>query len=105
MNIGIIGTGLMGSAIAERLIERGFTVFVHNRTKQRSDSLVRKGGIRIGTPLELGKKCNYVIISVTDGNAVKEILFGNNGLIYSNNNQLSIIDTMYSFAGRFHILC
>ena len=93
MNIGIIGTGLMGSAIAERLIERGFNVFVHNRTKQRSDALVRKGGIRIGNPSELGKKCNYVIISVTDGNAVKEILFGNNGLIYSNNNQLSIIDT------------
>ena len=93
MNIGIIGTGLMGSAIAERLIERGFTVYVHNRTKQRSDALVRKGGIRIGNPSELGKKCNYVIISVTDGNAVKEILFGNNGLINSNNNQLSIIDT------------
>ena len=93
MNIGIIGTGLMGSAIAERLIERGFTVYIHNRTKQRSDPLVRKGGIRIGNPSELGKKCNYVIISVTDGNAVKEILFDNNGLIYSNNNQLSIIDT------------
>ncbi|MDW0322901.1 MAG: NAD(P)-dependent oxidoreductase [Nitrososphaeraceae archaeon] len=93
MNIGIIGTGLMGSAITERLIERGFTVYVHNRTKQRSDALVRKGGIRIGNPSELGKKCNYVIISVTDGNAVKEILFGNNGLINSNNNQLSIIDT------------
>ena len=93
MNIGIIGAGLMGSAIAERLIDRGFTVYVHNRTKQRSDALVRKGGIRIGNPSELGKKCNYVIISVTDGNAVKEILFGNNGLIYSNNNQLSIIDT------------
>jgi 3-hydroxyisobutyrate dehydrogenase-like beta-hydroxyacid dehydrogenase len=93
MNIGIIGTGLMGSAIAERLIERGFTVYVHNRTKQRSDALVRKGGIRIGNPSDLGKKCNYVIISVTDGNAVKEILFGNNGLIYSNNSELSIIDT------------
>jgi 3-hydroxyisobutyrate dehydrogenase-like beta-hydroxyacid dehydrogenase len=93
MNIGIIGTGLMGSAIAQRLIERGFTVYVHNRTKQRSDALVRIGGIRIGNPLELGKKCSYVIISVTDGNAVKEILFGNNGLTYSNNSQLSIIDT------------
>ena len=93
MNIGIIGTGLMGSAIAERLLERGFTVYIHNRTKQRSDPLVRKGGIRVGNPSELGKKCNYVIISVTDGNAVKEILFDNNGLIYSNNNQLSIIDT------------
>ena len=93
MNIGIIGTGLMGSAIFERLLERGFTVYIHNRTKQRADPLVRKGGIRVGNPSELGKKCNYVIISVTDGNAVKEILFGNNGLIYSNNNQLSIIDT------------
>jgi 3-hydroxyisobutyrate dehydrogenase-like beta-hydroxyacid dehydrogenase len=93
MNIGIIGTGLMGSAIAERLIDRGFTVYVHNRTKQRSDALVRKGGISIGNPSDLGKKCNYVIISVTDGNAVKEILSGNNGLIYSNNTQLSIIDT------------
>ena len=93
MNIGIIGTGLMGSAIAQRLMERGFTVYVHNRTKQRSDGLVRIGGIRIGNPLELGKKCSYVIISVTDGNAVKEILFGNNGLIYSNNSELSIIDT------------
>jgi 3-hydroxyisobutyrate dehydrogenase len=93
MNIGIIGTGLMGSAIAERLIERGFTVYVHNRTKQRSEALVRKGGISIGNPSDLGKKCNYVIISVTDGNAVKEILFGNNGLIYSNNTQLSIVDT------------
>lgn len=93
MNIGIIGTGLMGSAIAERLLERGFTVYIHNRTKQRSDPLVKKGGIRVGNPSGLGKKCNYVIISVTDGNAVKEILFGNNGLIYSNNNQLSIIDT------------
>lgn len=93
MNIGIIGTGLMGSAIAERLIERGFTVYVHNRTKQRSDALVRKGCIRIGNPLELGKKCDYVIISVTDGNAVKEILFRNEGLIHSNNKQLCIIDT------------
>lgn len=93
MNIGIIGTGLMGSAIFERLLERGFTVYIHNRTKQRADPLVRKGGIRVGNPSELGKKCNYVIISVTDGNAVKEILFDNNGLIYSNNNQLSIIDT------------
>jgi 3-hydroxyisobutyrate dehydrogenase-like beta-hydroxyacid dehydrogenase len=93
MNIGIIGTGLMGSAISERLIDRGFTVYVHNRTKQRSDALVRKGGISIGNPSDLGKKCNYVIISVTDGNAVKEILSGNNGLIYSNNTQLSIIDT------------
>jgi len=93
MNIGIIGTGLMGSAIAHRLIERGFTVFLYNRTKGRSDALVKKGAIRMGHPSELGRKCNFVIISVTDGQAVKEMLFGDNGLDKSNNKRLIVVDT------------
>lgn len=93
MNIGIIGTGLMGSAIAHRLIERGFKVFLYNRTKGRSDSLVKKGAIRMGYPSDLGRKCNFVIISVTDGQVVKEMLFGDNGLVNSNNKRLIVVDT------------
>ena len=93
MNIGIIGTGLMGSAIAHRLIERGFKVFLYNRTKGSSDSLVKKGAIRMGYPSDLGRKCNIVIISVTDGQAVKEMLFGDNGLVNSNNKRLIVVDT------------
>ncbi|MGV8107160.1 MAG: NAD(P)-dependent oxidoreductase [Nitrososphaerota archaeon] len=93
MNIGIIGTGLMGSAIAHRLIERGFKVFLYNRTKGRSDALVKKGAIRMGYPSDLGRKCNFVIISVTDGKAVREMLFGDNGLINSNNKRLIVVDT------------
>ena len=93
MNIGIIGTGLMGSAIAHRLIERGFKVFLYNRTKGRSDSLIKKGAIRMGYPSDLGRKCNFVIISVTDGKAVKEMLFGDNGLVNSNNKRLIVVDT------------
>jgi len=93
MNIGIIGTGLMGSAIAHRLIERGFKVFLYNRTKGRSDSLIKKGAIRMGYPSDLGRKCNFVIISVTDGQVVKEMLFGDNGLVNSNNKRLIVVDT------------
>jgi 3-hydroxyisobutyrate dehydrogenase-like beta-hydroxyacid dehydrogenase len=93
MNIGIIGTGLMGSAIAHRLIERGFKVFLYNRTKGRSEALVKKGAIRMVYPSELGRKCNFVLISVTDGQAVKEMLFGDNGLVKSNNRRLIVVDT------------
>ena len=93
MNIGIIGMGLMGSAIAHRLIERGFKVFLYNRTKGRSDALVKKGAIRMGYPSDLGRKCNFVIISVTDGKVVKEMLFGDNGLVNSNNKRLIVVDT------------
>jgi 3-hydroxyisobutyrate dehydrogenase len=93
MNIGIIGTGLMGSAIAHRLIEKGFQVFLYNRTKGRATALVKMGAVQTEYPSDLGRKCDYVIISVTDGNAVKEILFGENGLVSSKNRNLVIIDT------------
>jgi 3-hydroxyisobutyrate dehydrogenase len=93
MNIGIIGTGLMGSAIAHRLIEKGFQVFLYNRTKGRATALVKMGAVQTDYPSDLGRKCDYVIISVTDGNAVKEILFGENGLVNSKNRNLVVIDT------------
>lgn len=93
MKIGVIGTGLMGSAIAYRLIERGFQVFLYNRTRERAKALVKMGAIQTEHPSELGRKCNLVIISVTDGSAVKEILFGENGLINSKNTKLLVVDT------------
>ena len=93
MNIGIIGNGLMGSAISRRLIQRGFNVYVYNRTKRGSNVVSKKGLIYVEHPIELGKMCNYVIISVTDGDAVKETLFGNNGLANCNNKRLNVIDT------------
>lgn len=93
MNIGVVGTGLMGSAIAHRLIERGFQTFLYNRTKERAMALVKKGAIQTEYPSDLGRKCDYVIISVTDGVALKEILFGKNGLVDSKNGKLIVIDT------------
>jgi 3-hydroxyisobutyrate dehydrogenase and related beta-hydroxyacid dehydrogenases len=93
MNIGIIGNGLMGSAIGHRLLERGFQIYLYNRTKERSNALVKKGAIRMEQPSMVGKECNFVIISVTDGQAVKEILFGDNGLVNCNNKRLTVVDT------------
>lgn len=93
MNIGIIGNGLMGSAIAHRLLERGFQIYLYNRTKKKSNVLVNRGAIRLVHPSTIGKKCNFVIISVTDGHAVKEVLFGDNGLVNCHNQELTVIDT------------
>jgi 3-hydroxyisobutyrate dehydrogenase len=93
MNIGVIGNGLMGSAMAHRLLERGFQVYLYNRTKERSNALVNNGATRMEHPSTIGKKCNFVIISVTNGQAVKEILFSPNGLVNCNNKRLTVIDT------------
>ncbi len=93
MKIGIVGNGLMGSAIAHRLLKRGFEVYLYNRSKERSNALVKEGAIRMEHPMMLGKECDYVIVSVTDGYAVKQVLFGENGLIHCNNKQLTVVDT------------
>jgi 3-hydroxyisobutyrate dehydrogenase len=93
MNIGIIGNGLMGSAIGHRMLERGFQIYLYNRTKERSNALVKKGAIRMQQPSMVGKECNFVIISVTDGQAVKEILFSDNGLVNCKNKRLTVVDT------------
>lgn len=59
--IGLIGTGLFGSAIAERLLADGFAVQVHNRTREKADPLLAKGAKWSDNPL---LECQRVIFSV-----------------------------------------
>ncbi len=43
MKLGFIGTGVMGAAIAGHLLDGGHELFVYNRTKAKTDDLVKKG--------------------------------------------------------------
>jgi 3-hydroxyisobutyrate dehydrogenase-like beta-hydroxyacid dehydrogenase len=43
MKIGIIGTGVMGSAMAEGLLKSGFSVVVYNRTASKTAQLASIG--------------------------------------------------------------
>ena len=55
MDVGIIGTGLLGSAIAKRIVSSGHKVHAYNRTRQKAEPL-RKLGIEIeDSPEELAK--------------------------------------------------
>ena len=38
--VAVIGTGLFGTAVADRLLADGFPVFVHNRTREKADPLL-----------------------------------------------------------------
>ena len=42
-NVGMIGLGLMGTALTERLLQAGYTVWVHNRTREKAEPLVARG--------------------------------------------------------------
>ena len=54
MNIGIVGTGLMGSQIALRLAHKGYKVTVFNRDKSKAEKLRSANGSLFESKATLG---------------------------------------------------
>lgn len=71
--IGVIGLGLMGTAITERLLERGYVTHVWNRTRDKADSFIHRGALWSENPLV---DCERVIVSLYSSEVVEEVLRG-----------------------------
>ena len=62
----ILGTGRMGSAMAERLAGQGVEVVVYNRTPDRATALAKRIGAGVATtPAEAASRADVVITMVT----------------------------------------
>src|SRR5919112_781679 len=91
MKVGIAGLGLMGSGITRRLINSGHAVSIYNRTTSKAQHFSNKATMAL-SPRELAEGCDLVITVVTDFDAVKNLLFGTNGVIESGNPNLVVAD-------------
>ena len=91
MRVGVAGLGLMGSAIATRLVNTEHAVSVYNRSSSKSERFSKSATVAF-SPKELGSNCDLVITIVTDFNAVKEVLLGKEGIIESTNHSLIVAD-------------
>ncbi len=69
--VGMIGLGLMGTALAERLLEGGYAVYVWNRTRQKAEPLLARGAHWADNPLAV---CDRVLISLYTTHTVEEVL-------------------------------
>jgi 3-hydroxyisobutyrate dehydrogenase-like beta-hydroxyacid dehydrogenase len=69
--VGVIGLGLMGTAMTERLLEAGFAVYVYNRTRQKADPLLAQGAQWADNPIAI---CDRVILSLYTTEVVEEVL-------------------------------
>jgi 3-hydroxyisobutyrate dehydrogenase-like beta-hydroxyacid dehydrogenase len=72
--VSVIGTGNMGSALAEALLTTGFAVTVWNRTVAKAELLVEKGAVLAGSPVEAALKSERTIVCVTDQDAYVSII-------------------------------
>ncbi len=78
MKLGLIGTGLMGKPIAQKLIEAKYELNVYNRTKSKTDELAKLGAKAYSNVLDFAKNTDTIILMLSNYNAIDEVLFDSN---------------------------
>lgn len=69
--VAVLGTGLMGSAAAERLASKGFEVILWNRTRSKAEGLAGRIGARVaGSVEEALDRAEYSIAFLADDDAL-----------------------------------
>ncbi|XP_030836525.1 putative oxidoreductase GLYR1 isoform X1 [Strongylocentrotus purpuratus] len=79
--IGFIGLGLMGTGMAMNLIKAGHKVTVWNRTSEKCEEFVKAGATQAETVSDLVASCDITFSMVSDSEAVRAIVFGENGVL------------------------
>jgi len=79
VNIGVIGTGLMGAPMTLRLMSSGHRVWVYNRTRSKLKSLELAGAQSCSTPEEVVSHTDAIILMVTNADAIRSVLLWEHG--------------------------
>ena len=79
--VGFVGTGVMGSAMAGRLLAAGQDVVVHNRTRARATDLEAAGAEWADRPADVTTASRVVLSCLRDTTAVEDVYLGAHGLL------------------------
>ncbi|MBL6958499.1 MAG: NAD(P)-dependent oxidoreductase [Rhodospirillales bacterium] len=91
--IGLIGLGLVGTAIAEHLLEAGYGVIGFDIDPARGKALAKLGGRAVSGPLEVADGADRVILSLLTTEVVCQVVEGDGGLLQAAGPPHTIIDT------------
>jgi putative dehydrogenase len=91
--VGLIGLGLVGEALARRLIDAGYAVVGYDVDPKRAQRFEGYGGHPIGSIQALALHAERVLIAVFDTAQVAEVVEGKGGLIDSGNRLASCHST------------
>jgi len=81
MQVAFIGMGTMGLPMALNLLEAGYQVTVHNRTREKEVAAEKAGAVRAASPAEAAQGAQITITCVSDTPDVESIVLGEGGVI------------------------
>ena len=88
--VGLIGIGLLGTALAERLIRHGVTVLGFDIDPTRRDALAAMGGLASNDVPGLLSSCKVVILSLPTSAIARDVLEQNAAVLQADS---TIVDT------------
>ncbi|MCK4206570.1 NAD(P)-dependent oxidoreductase [Brucella pituitosa] len=91
-NVAVIGAGIMGTAIATRLLETGNRVRVFDLDADKVARLVEKGATAAESPATATAESNFVILSLNHANIVRSVVFGEGGVAQAASAGKTLID-------------
>jgi len=79
--IGFIGLGIMGRPMAKNLLKAGYSLVVHNRSREPVRELVAAGAEEAFSPKEIAQRSQVMITMLPDSPDVELVALGPDGLI------------------------
>jgi len=79
--IGFVGLGDMGIGLTKNLIKKGFELTGFDVRKERINELIQQGGKSAKNCREVGQNSDAVFVMVLNGQQVKNVVLGKDGLI------------------------
>jgi len=90
--VAVIGAGIMGSAIATRLIETRQAVTVFDLDKAKVATLAEKGAAAAASVAEATRASDFVILSLNHTDIVRSVVFGHDGVAAAASSDKLLID-------------
>ncbi len=79
--VGFVGLGDMGSGMTSNLLKQGFAVSGYDLQEERLTKLEEAGGKPAASCREVAENSDVVFVMVFNGQQVKDVVFGEGGLI------------------------
>jgi 2-hydroxy-3-oxopropionate reductase len=90
--VGYIGLGLMGAPMARNLMQAGYSLVLHNRSRAIVDELTNEGATPAHSPREVAEQCDVVFTNLPDSPDVEKVALGPDGIIAGAHDGLIFID-------------
>ena len=82
----------MGLPMAGHLLEEGFALKVHTRTKARASAILRRGAKWADSPADAAAEADAVFICVTDTPDVQDVVLGEKGIASAERKGQIVVD-------------